>query len=149
MIVRRRTFTASLLAAAVLAALAVPCDAAATVPVRVRIIKGSRQGPASVDPKLGDLRGQLGRLAYQRWEEVLQQQFQMDWNKPVSMGIPDGSSLELTLLSGQKDTVTFQVRVPQKKTNSRLTISKEQRIVHQVADEKGGEAYFATIRPWP
>ena len=145
----RRTFTASLLAAAVLAAAALPSEAAATIPVRVRIIKGSRQGPASVDPKLSDLQGQLGRLAYQRWEEVGQQHFEMDWNKPVSMGIPDGSSLELTLLSGQKDTVTFQVRVPQKRTNSRLTISKEQRIVHQVADEKNGEAYFATIRPWP
>jgi len=123
--------------------------AAATVPVRVRILKGSRQGPPAVDAKLADVHGQLSRLAYQRWDEVGQQQFQMDWNKPVSMGIPDGSTLELTLVSGQKDTVTFQVRVPQKKTNSRLTISKEQRIVHQVTDEKNGEAYFATIRPWP
>ena len=129
--------------------LAVPTPAAATVPVRVRVIKGSRQGPASMDPRLADLKGQLGRLAYQRWEEVGQQHFEMDWNKPVSMPIPDGSALELTLVSGQRDTVTFQVRVPQKRTNSRLTISKEQRIVHQVADEKDGEAYFATIRPWP
>ena len=142
-----RTLTASVLALAIFGA--VPSVASATVPVRVRIIKGSRQGPASVDPRLADLHGQLGRLAYQKWEEVGQQQFEMDWNKAVSMGIPDGSTLELTLLSGQRDTVTFQVRVPQKKTNSRLTISKEQRIVHQVADEKNGEAYFATIRPWP
>jgi hypothetical protein len=143
----RRTLTASVLALAISGAL--PSLASASVPVRVRIIKGSRQGPASVDPRLADLHGQLGRLAYQKWEEVGQQHFEMDWNKSVSMGIPDGSTLELTLLSGQRDTVTFQVRVPQKKMNSRLTISKEQRIVHQVADEKNGEAYFATIRPWP
>jgi hypothetical protein len=134
---------------AVMLALAVPAMGAAAVPVRVRILKGSRQGPPQVDPKLGDLKSQLSALAYQRWDQVGEQHFQMDWNKAVSMGIPDGSTLELTLLSGQKDTVTFQVKVPQKKTNSRLTISKEQRIVHQLTDEKGGEAYFATIRPWP
>jgi hypothetical protein len=145
----RRSRSALLFVIAAFLLASAPSITAATVPVRVRIIKGSRQGPASVDPKLADLHGQLGRLAYQKWEEVGQQHFEMDWNKPVSMGIPDGSSLELTLLSGQKNTVTFQVRVPQKKTNSRLTISKEQRIVHQVADEKNGEAYFATIRPWP
>jgi hypothetical protein len=57
--------------------------------------------------------------------------------------------LELTLVDAHKDTVTFQVRVPARLTNSRLTISKDQRIVHQVTDEKAGEAYFATIRPWP
>jgi hypothetical protein len=39
--------------------------------------------------------------------------------------------------------------VPARKTSSKLTISKDQRIVHQVTDEKGGEAYFASIRPWP
>jgi len=143
----RRAFALWIAAAALVATF--PAQAAAAVPVRVRILKGSRQGPAAVDPKLADLHGQLSRLAYQRWDEVGEQQFQMDWNKAVSMSIPDGSTLELTLLSGQKDTVTFQVRVPQKKTNSRLTISKEQRIVHQLTDEKGGEAYFATIRPWP
>ena len=39
--------------------------------------------------------------------------------------------------------------MPPDKTHSRLTISKDQRIVHQVVDEKSGEAYFATVRPWP
>ena len=146
---KRRSRSALLVVLATVFATAVPASATATVPVRVRILKGSRQGPPAVDPRLSDLHGQLSRLAYQRWDEVGQQQFQMDWNKSVSMSIPDGSTLELTLVSGQKETVTFQVRVPQKKTNSRLTISKEQRIVHQLTDEKNGDAYFATIRPWP
>jgi hypothetical protein len=134
---------------AAMVSLALPSLAAATIPVRVRIVKGSRQGPPAVDPKLADLKGQLGRLAYQRWDEVGQQQWDMDFGKSVSMSIPDGSTLELTLISGQKDTVTFQVKVPQRKTNSRLTIAKDQRIVHQVTEEKGGDAYFAAVRPWP
>jgi hypothetical protein len=143
----RRTFIASIVTVAVLAAL--PSAAAAAIPVRVRILKGSRQGPPAMDPKLADLQGQLGRLAYQQWSEVGQQQWDMDFGKSVSMAIPDGSTIELTLVSGQKDTVTFQVKVPQRKTNSRLTIAKDQRIVHQVTDEKAGAAYFATVRPWP
>ncbi len=145
--IARRMWMATFVAAIV--ATALPSSAAATIPVRVRIIKGSRQGPPSVDPRLADLQHQLGRLAYQRWEQTGEQQFEMDFGKTYSMPLPDGASLEVTLVSGQKDTVTFQVRVPQKRTNSRLTISKEQRIVHQVTEEKGGEATFATIRPWP
>jgi hypothetical protein len=115
----------------------------------VRIIKGSRQGPPEVDPKLTDLKGQLGRLAYQRWEQVGEHRREMEFDRPVSLPLPDGTQLELTLLASARDTVTFQVRVPARRTHSRLTISKDQRIVHQVTDEQGGEAYFATVRPWP
>jgi hypothetical protein len=122
---------------------------AAAVPVRVRIIKGSRQGPLFVDPQLADLGPQLTHLVYEHWEQVSQRDLQMEFHKPVSVPLPDGAALELTLLDARKDTVTFEVSVPQHKTRSRLTISKDKRIVHQVAEEKGNEAYFATIRPWP
>ena len=44
--------------------------------------------------------------------------------------------------------MTFQIRVGAR-AHSKLTISKDQRIVHQVTDEKDGAAYFATVRPWP
>jgi hypothetical protein len=139
-----------LLAVALVAALAPPAaEAAPTIPVRVRIIRGSRQGPAAVDPKLADLQGQLGKLAYQRWDEMGEQQSAMEFNKPVTMPLPDGSTLELTLADARKETVTFDVKVPARKTYSRLTISKDQRIVHQVTGEKDGTAFFATIRPWP
>jgi hypothetical protein len=144
----RRSFAASALAAALLVAtpsLASP----GTIPVRVRILKGSRQGPPGVDPRLADLRGQLGRLAYVKWEQVGEHDKQMEFGKPVTMPLPDGASLELTLVESRKDTVTFDVRVAARRTHSRLTISKDQRIVHQVADEKNGEAYFASVRPWP
>lgn len=120
-----------------------------TIPVRVRIIRGSRQGPAEMDPKLQDLAGQLGRLAYQKWTEAAEHQRALPFKKSESFPLPDGSALVLTLEEARKDTVTFQVSVPARKTSSRLTISKDQRIVHQVTDEKGGEAFFASIRPWP
>ncbi len=144
----RSGFAASTLAVALLAAAPTLAEAG-TVPVRIRIIKGSRQGPAAVDQRLADLRGQLGRLAYVKWDQVGEQHADMGLAKSVSLPLPDGATLELTLVDAQKDTVTFQVRVPARRTNSRLTISKDQRIVHQVTDEKSGEAYFATIRPWP
>lgn len=120
-----------------------------TIPVRVRIIKGSRQGPPAMDPRLQDLAGQLGKLSYQRWEEVGQQVRDVAFKKPVDFPLPNGTVLQLTLEEARKDTVTFQMKVPASRTHSRLTISKDQRIVHQVTDEKGGEAYFATVRPWP
>jgi hypothetical protein len=144
----RRSFAASALAAALLAA-APAAASAATIPVRVRILKGSRHGPPAVDPRLADLRGQLGRLAYVHWEQVGEYDRQMEFGKPVTMPLPDGASLELTLVDSRKDTVTFDVRVAARRTHSRLTISKDQRIVYQVADEKNGEAVFASVRPWP
>jgi hypothetical protein len=144
----RRTFAASALIA-VLAAAAPAVAHAASIPVRVRIIKGSRQGPAAVDPRLVDLQHQLGRLAYVRWDQVGEQQTSLDFGKPISVALPDGTALELTLVESHKDTVTFDVKVPARHTHSKLTISKDQRIVHQVAEEKNGEAIFASIRPWP
>lgn len=145
----RRAMLRVLLAAAFLAAAPSLAAAATTIPVRVRIIKGSRQGPPSVDPKLADVQGQLGSLAYQRWEQVGEQRADMDFNKPLSIPLPDGATLELVLVDARKDTVTFEVKVPARKTHSRLTIAKDQRIVHQVTGETNGEAFFATVRPWP
>jgi len=142
----RRLFAVGMLAAAVAAA--APALAAQPVPVRVRVIKGSRQG-AGMDPQLADLAGQLGKIAYTRWDQVGEHPFQMELGKAVSVGLPDGARLELTIVDSRKDTVTFQVSVPARKTQAKLTISKDQRIVHQVTDEKGGEAFFVTIRPWP
>lgn len=120
-----------------------------TIPVRVRIIKGSHQGPPAVDPRLHDLAGQLGKLSYQRWDQVGEEQRAMAFKKPVDLALPGGEVLQLVLESAHEATVTIQVKVPARKTQSRITISKTQRIVHQVTDERGGEALFASIRPWP
>src|SRR5574340_913173 len=113
-------------------------QAAPTIPVRIRIIKGSRQGPPAIDPKLADLRGQLGAIAYQRWDQVGEQTAPMAFNKPLTMGLPDGSALELMLVEAHKDTVTFEVKNPVRRAHSRMTISKDERLVHKVMPEKDG-----------
>ncbi|HET9598400.1 MAG TPA: hypothetical protein VFP65_22620 [Anaeromyxobacteraceae bacterium] len=133
---------------ALLGSFAPALASAATIPVRVRILKGSRQGPPAVDPKLADLQSQLGKLAYVRWDQIGEHRADMDFGKAASFPLPDGAALELTLVDSRKDTVTFEVKVAGR-ARSRLTIAKDQRIVHQVADEKNGEAYFASVRPWP
>ncbi len=139
------------LALAVALAVAPRPSAAAdpTVPVRVRIIKGSRQGPAAVDPRLADLAGQLGKISFTRWDEVGEHRRQMAFRRAEEFPLPDGTQLRLVLLDARRDTVTFEVRVPARRATSRLTIGKDQRIVHQLTDERNGEAFFATVRPWP
>ncbi len=126
-----------------------PTPARAEVPVRVRVIKGSRQGPPSVDPKLEDLKRQLSPLAYVRWEQVQEKRFDLDAGKPVFIDLPDGDSAGVTLQERRGDTVTIEVALAQRNTQSRLTVEKGQRIVHQVVPEKGGVAYFLTVTAWP
>ncbi|HEY6107194.1 MAG TPA: hypothetical protein VIV59_14515 [Anaeromyxobacteraceae bacterium] len=142
-----RTVLAGMAVAAL--SLALPAEAAPGIPVRIRVLKGSRQGPAAVDPRLADLQPQLSRLAYLRWEEVGEQRADMDFKKPVAISLPSGEQLEIEVLESRKDTVTIEVRVPAHRATSRLTISKDKRLVHQVTPEKAGEAYFVTVRPWP
>jgi hypothetical protein len=138
------------LAAACLALLLLlPAVAAADVPVRVRILKGDRKGPAKVDPKLDDLKKQLGKLAYQKWDQVKEQALTMADLKTQFVALPDGEHVALTLQEVRGDTVTFEVALAQRNTMSRLTIEKGQRIVHQVTGEKGGVAYFVTLHAWP
>jgi len=137
------------LAAACLSLLLLPALAAAEVPVRVRILKGDRAGPAKVDPKLEDLKKQLGKLAYLKWDQVSEQQLTMADNKTQFVALPDGNHVGLTLQEVRGDTVTFEVAMAQRNTMSRLTIEKGKRIVHQVTGEKGGVAYFVTLHAWP
>lgn len=120
-----------------------------TIPMRIRILKGSRQGPPALDPRLADLAGQLGRTAYQRWDQVAEETRPMAFKKPTDLKLPAGETLQLVLEASHEETVTIQVKVPARKTQSRITISKTQRIVHQVTDERNGEALFVSIRPWP
>ena len=129
---------------------AVPALAAdAGIPARIRVLKGARQGPPEVAPSLKDLGHQLSHTAYLRWEQAGELQMTMGFLKPVVVALPDGVQVVVTLIESRRDTATYEVRVPSLRTHSRLTISKDKRIVHQVTPEKGGEAYFVTIRPWP
>jgi hypothetical protein len=140
-----------LAAAAVLGLLAGPAAAAeqAAVPVRVRVIKGSRQGPAGVDPRLGDLKRQLSPLAYVRWESVHEQRIELSEGKPAFVDLPGGDSVGVTLQERHGHTVTIEVALVSRNTQSRLTVEKGQRIVHQVTPEKDGSAFFLTVMAWP
>jgi hypothetical protein len=144
----RTTVAAASLAVTLLVGLA-PRTAQAEVPVRVRVIKGSRQGPPAVDPRLEDLKRQLSPLAYVRWEQVDEKQFDLAAGKTVFMDLPGGDSAGVTLQERRGDTVTIEVSLASRNTQSRLTVEKGQRIVHQVVPEKGGSALFLTVTAWP
>ncbi len=142
----RRSFVALIAAAALAAAL--PLAAAAQVPVRLRVIKGSRQGPAHMDPRLSAQARQLSALAYVNWQLVEEKELELQPGKPqfVSAG---GESVAVTLEQRRGNTVTIEVAVAAQNTQSRLTVEKGQRIVHQVTPEKGGSALFVTVFAWP
>src|SRR5512145_2135516 len=145
-----RTF--SLLAAAALLTAAVsPADSAATdgVPARVRVAKATRAGPAHLDPRLEDVRKQVSALAWQRWELVSDQTPTLAQGLSSFVNLPDGSQAALSLVEARGSIVTIEVALAQKNTQSRVTIEKGQRIVHQVAKEKDGVALFIVVTPWP
>jgi len=123
--------------------------APAPVPVRVRILKGSRQGPASLDPKLAPMKQQLSKLAYLRWEQLSERDYQMVLKKTEFTDLPSGEHVALTVEATNGRNVTIEVALAQRNTQSRLTIEKGQRIVHQVSGEKGGVAYFVSVHAWP
>lgn len=143
----RRSFTA-LLAVAALATL-VPAAAEAQVPVRIRVIKGSRQGPAKVDPRLSNQTRQLSALAYVNWQLVDEKDLDLQQGQPQFMTIPGGEDVAVTLQERRGNTVTIEVAVAARNTQSRLTVEKGQRIIHQVTGEKGGSAFFITVLAWP
>jgi hypothetical protein len=115
----------------------------------VRVLKGSRQGPASLDPRLEPLRKQLSKLAYQRWEQVSERDHQLALKQTSFTDLPNGEHVALTVQDANGGNVTIEVALAQRNTQSRLTIEKGQRIVHQVTGEKGGVAYFVSVHAWP
>ena len=142
-----RRSVAALLAVAALAA--VPAFAEAQVPVRIRVIKGSRQGPASVDPRLKNQTRQLSALAYVSWQLVEEKDLTLEAGKPQFLTLPGGDDVGVTLQERRGNTVTIEVALAARNTQSRLTVEKGQRIIHQVTAEKGGTAYFVTVMAWP
>ena len=121
----------------------------APVPVRVRVIKGSRQGPASLPASMAPLKQQLSKLAYQRWEQLSERDYSMTVKKTEFVQLPNGDHVALTVQDANGRNVTIEVALAQRNTQSRLTIEKGQRIIHQVSGEKGGVAYFVTVHVAP
>lgn len=144
----RRPLNRALLACLTALALA-PALAAADTPVHVRVIKGSRKGPAKVDPQLDSLKRQLSSLAYVRWEQASEEQKTLVKGKTDFVKLPDGDQVALTLMEEAPTKVTFEVVLVSRKAQSKLTLEKGQRLVHQVTGEKDGSAFFLTVIAWP
>jgi hypothetical protein len=138
-----------LVAALAAAFLAGPVLADGPVPVRARVMKGARGGAAKFDERLADLKGQLSRLAYVRWEQTSEHRMDMRQGRTEFVELPGGDMIALTIMEVRGPTVTFEVGITQRNTQSRLTSEKGQRIVHQVTGEQGGAAYFVAVMPWP
>jgi hypothetical protein len=141
----RRSLTCALLACLV----AGPVAAAADTPVHVRVIKGSRNGPAKVDPELESLKRQLSSLAYVRWELASDESKTLVKGKTDYVKLPDGDQVALTMMEESPTKVTFEVVLVSRKSQSKLTLEKGQRLVHQVTAEKDGVALFLTVIAWP
>lgn len=144
----RRSFALALFAAAAVLA-ALPAAASADVPVLVRVIKGSRQGPPRLDPRLEDLKRQLSPLAYVRWEQVQEKRFDLVAGKPAFVDLAGGEVAGVTLQERRGDTITIEVALVSRNTQTRLTVEKGQRILHQLTAEKDGESLFLTVMAWP
>jgi hypothetical protein len=129
-------------------AVAAPVAADPGIPVRIRLLKGSRQGPPAMAPGLEDLQAQLSHTAYVRWDQVGDSRATMEPRRAVPLSLPGGVEVRVTLVEVRGDAATFEIQVPSSRTQSRLTVTKDKRIVQQVTAEKGGEAYFVTVRPW-
>ena len=126
-----------------------PAVALADVPVHLRVIKGSKKGPAKLDASLEPLKRQLSSLAYVRWEQTSDDHRTMEKGKIETVKLPDGDEVTLVIAEEQVDKVTFEVTVASRKTQSKLTVERGQRIVHQVSGEKNGSAFFLTVIAWP
>ena len=74
---------------------------------------------------------------------------ELQQGKPQFVSIPGGEDVAVTLQEQRANAVTIEVAVAARNTQSRLTVEKGQRIVHQVTAEKGGAAYFLTVLAWP
>jgi hypothetical protein len=141
-----------LLATAALAAGALLPGAASGaegVPARVRVARASRAAPAQIDPRLEDVKKQVSALAWQRWELVSDQTPSLAQGRSTFVDLPDGSQAALSVVEVRGSIVTIEVAMAQKNTQTRVTIEKGQRIVHQVAKEKDGVALFIVVTPWP
>jgi predicted acylesterase/phospholipase RssA len=138
-------------AGAILAAAlgAAPEAAEAQVPVRARVLEGSLRGPARFDPRLEDLRRQLSPLAYLRWEQRDERDLSMTPGKTEWVQLPNGDQVGITLVDVRKDSVTFEVALAAQNTQSKLSVERGQRIVHQVTRERDGSALFISVHAWP
>jgi hypothetical protein len=66
--------------------------------------------------------------------------------KPVQVALPGGEVVSVTLVEARSGAATFEVSAPGSRTQSRVTVPPGKRIVQQVTPERGGSAWFVTIK---
>jgi hypothetical protein len=64
----------------------------------------------------------------------------------VSVATPGGDAVKVTLVDSRSGAATFEVSAPASRTQSRVTVAPGKRIVQQVTPERGGSAWFVTIK---
>jgi len=64
----------------------------------------------------------------------------------VAVSIPGGDVVTVTLVDARAGSATFEVSAPASRTQSRVTVGRGKRIVQQVSAERGGTAWFVTIK---
>jgi hypothetical protein len=147
---RRRVLPTLILSIALAATALLPSAARAEdVPTRVRVLKATRGTPGKLDPRLEDVKKQISALAWQRWELVSDATVALQQTESTFVELPDGSRAALSVVEVRGKLVTIEVSIAQKNTQTRVTIERGQRIVHQVAKEKKGLALFIIVTPWP
>jgi hypothetical protein len=148
---RRLALRILTLSLAIAAAALLPSGARAEepTPTRVRVATASRKTPPVLDPRLADVKKQISALAWQHWELVSDQTLPLTQSASTFVDLPDGSMAALSAVEVRGNIVTIEVAIAQKNTQTRVTIEKGQRIVHQVAKEKNGVALFIVVTPWP
>jgi hypothetical protein len=83
------------------------------------------------------------------WQQTDEKRLTLVKGKTEFVQLPDGDMAGITAQDERGDTVTIEVALASRNTQSRLTIEKGQRIVHQVTGEKDGAAFFLTVAAWP
>ena len=85
--------------------------AVAQVQVRVRVMEASDVG-SGIDSSLKDLHGQLGSLfSFGSYRLLKDEQVSLSPNRPVSLPIPPGRSLELTLIKQYRVSAEVRVKI--------------------------------------
>ncbi len=83
----------------------------AQVQIRVRVMEASNSG-SGIDSSLRDLHGQLGSLfSFSSYRLLKDENLSLSPNQSVSLPIPPGRSLELTLINQHRVAAEVRVRI--------------------------------------
>lgn len=99
----------------------------AQVQTRLRIIQALNVG-SGIDPSLRDLHDQLGTLSgFTSYRLLRDETLSLSSNRPVSIPLHEGRSIEITLTGQQRETAELRVKMRREKTdilNTQVRLSR-------------------------